>query len=427
MVKLEICHCGLTGSLAGIGALSRLEELDASFNDLTEGIPPNEIPQMSQLKSLHLIGNARLQGQLWDFRGSDNFKYLCMDEAVFSNCTIRGISAQRSCTVYHEEDVGEEWDSDWSVDSTLPRHQKDESIWIFLPEKYQAAMAREKLSQLEILDSCGSVKTAMPFPKSVVLLSKLTTLNLARCTLTGAIPEIFGGLSNTNMLFLILSNNQLDGVVPASFNCLSSLFLLDLSKNRLTGHLPDFSHLNALQVLRVSENQLTGPIPTCFGSPSILQYMDVGRNRFSSIPATISNLVYISYLNISYNPISSPIPKELWSLMHLVNLKMCHCGLTGSLAGIGALSRLEELDACFNDLTEGITSNEIPQMSHLKSLHLIGNARLQGQLWDFRGSENFKYLCMDHAVLENSTLCGELVPCELHGESKESQGSDIVK
>ncbi|TPX41619.1 hypothetical protein CcCBS67573_g10564 [Chytriomyces confervae] len=306
--------------------------------------------------------------------------------------------------------------------STHSPHQSDASMWLLVPEKYQAAMAREKLSQLEILDSCGLVKTAIPFPKSVVLLSKLTTLNLSRCALPGVISDVFGALSNLTKVFL--SNNQLVGGVPASFNCLSSLYILDLSKNRLTGHLPDFSDLNALKYLLLSENQLTGPIPTRFGSPGILQLMDVGRNLFSSIPATISNLVNVSYLNISYNPISSPIPKELWSLINLVNLEMCHCGLTGSLTGIGALSRLEELDACFNDLTEGIPPNEIPQMRRLKSLHLIGNPRLSRQAWDFGGLENFEYLCMDRAVLESSTLCGAFIPCELHGESEESQDSD---
>ncbi|TPX51242.1 hypothetical protein CcCBS67573_g10041 [Chytriomyces confervae] len=300
--------------------------------------------------------------------------------------------------------------------STHSPLQSDPSMWLLVPEKYQAAMACEKLSQLEILDSCGSVKTAIPFPESVVLLSKLTTLNLSRCSLRGAIPDVFGALSNLTMVFL--SNNQLDGSVPASFNCLSSLAILDLSKNRLTGHLPDFSDLNALQYLLVSENQLTGPIPTNVGSPSKLEMMNLERNQFSAIPSTITNLTKLFFLNISNNPISGDLPIELWRLRGLNVISMAHCGVTGSLAGIGELSLLNEVDASHNDLTGGIPPNELLQLTRLYSLHLFGNRRLSQQVWDFTGLDNFKYLCMDRVVLENSTLYGAFIRCELHGESE---------
>ncbi|KAJ3232579.1 hypothetical protein HDU77_000821, partial [Chytriomyces hyalinus] len=149
--------------------------------------------------------------------------------------------------------------------------------------------------------------------------------------------------------------------------------------------------------------------------------MNLERNQFSAIPSTITNLTKLFFLNISNNPISGDLPNELWRLRGLTVISMAHCGVTGSLAGIGELSLLNEVDASHNDLTGGIPPNELLQLTRLHSLHLFGDARLIRQVWDFTGLDNFKYLCMDRAVLVNSTLCGAFFPCELHGESEESR------
>ncbi|KAJ3214997.1 hypothetical protein HDU81_001527, partial [Chytriomyces hyalinus] len=252
---------------------------------------------------------------------------------------------------------------------TLTQYQKD-AIWLQVPDKYQAALNGEKMSELESMQICVVAKTAIPFPKSIVLLSKLKTLDLSRSTLTGVIPDVFGGL--LNLMLVLLCDNQLEGHVPASFNSLSSLVILNLSKNRLTGHIPDFSNLNALILLDISNNQLTGPIPTIIGSPSKLEHMYLGHNQFSSIPSTIANLVKLSFLDFSNNPISGDLPGEFWRLRELQTVMMQNCGLTGSLAGVGALTLLEELYATDNDLTDWIPPS---QQTQLRALRLFGNPR----------------------------------------------------
>ncbi|KAI8835376.1 hypothetical protein BJ741DRAFT_222589 [Chytriomyces cf. hyalinus JEL632] len=181
-------------------------------------------------------------------------------------------------------------------------------LWLILPELYQSAFASKYLANTEEIEA----PAAGPFPASILQLTHLKSVYLARSNFTGRLPDGIGAL--TNLASLFLDSNRFQGTIPISFN-----------------------NLVALQALS---------------------------------------------LLIGYNPIYSPIPKELWSLVNLVKLEMCQCGLTGSLAGVGALSHLEELDACHND--GGIPPNEPPQISRLKSLHLIGNPRLQGQLWDFQ-------------------------------------------
>ncbi|KAJ3222887.1 hypothetical protein HDU81_009546 [Chytriomyces hyalinus] len=281
-------------------------------------------------------------------------------------------------------------------------HQSNIYLWLKLPENYQAAFADKYMAKIEAVDAYNA--TAGPFPTSIQQLKHLKSVYLARAGFTGRIPDGLGGLSNLTRLFL--DSNRLEGAIPTSFNNLVALEALMLSHNRFTGEFPDLSSMNSLTRLDITHNQFTGPIPTRFGRPSLLHELKVGRNQFSSIPPTISNLTNVSYLHIGYNPISGPIPKELWNLSNLVVLELCHCGLTGSLAGVGALSCLEELDACFNDFTGGIPPNEIPQLSQLQLLHLIGNARLQRQLWDFEGLNSFQGMCMDEAVFSTCTIRG---------------------
>ncbi|KAJ3223248.1 hypothetical protein HDU78_011361, partial [Chytriomyces hyalinus] len=94
--------------------------------------------------------------------------------------------------------------------------------------------------------------------------------------------------------------------------------------------------------------------------------MHVDHNEFSSIPSTIGNLVKLSHLVISHNPISGDLPGEFWRLQELRTIIMQHCGLTGSLAGIGALSWLENLVANDNELTGGIPPNEVSLLTELR-------------------------------------------------------------
>ncbi|KAJ3222888.1 hypothetical protein HDU81_009547 [Chytriomyces hyalinus] len=273
-------------------------------------------------------------------------------------------------------------------------------LWLKLPQHYQAAFANKFLAKIEEVEAAG----AGPLPTSLQHLKHLKSVYLARARFTGPLPDGLGALTCLTRLYL--DSNRLEGPIPTSFKNLIALQALNLSYNRFMGEFPDLSNLNALTRIDITQNRFTGPIPTRFGRPSLLNELNVGRNEITSIPATISTLTNLAYLRIGYNPISCPIPKELWSLSNLVKLEMCFCGLTGSLAGIGALSRLEELDASFNDLTEGIPMNEIPQLTRLKALHLIGNARLKGQLWDFEELNSFKALCMDESVFSTCTLRG---------------------
>lgn len=100
-----------------------------------------------------------------------------------------------------------------------------------------------------------------------------------------SIPVNFGNVL-TSTLFFSISNNKLVGVIPQSIRNATSLRILDLSHNTLTGPIPVIGNLKDLQSLDLSVNKLNG-----------------------SIPEELANLSLLSFLNVSYNHLSGKIPQ----------------------------------------------------------------------------------------------------------------------
>jgi len=81
------------------------------------------------------------------------------------------------------------------------------------------------------------------------------TLDLSGSGLTSTPEYIF---SRTTITQLDLSNNELEGSLPAEVRQLANLKMLDLSNNNFTGVPAEIGQLQKLEVLNLSNNQLTG-------------------------------------------------------------------------------------------------------------------------------------------------------------------------
>jgi Leucine-rich repeat (LRR) protein len=101
------------------------------------------------------------------------------------------------------------------------------------------------------------------FSTELAKLTMLQSLNLAHNELTGSLPAVLEKLSNLEAL--LLSYNQIDGSLQG-VNFPSSMRLLDLSNNALTGSIPEAFltevPFDAQLDVDLSENQLTGAVPT---------------------------------------------------------------------------------------------------------------------------------------------------------------------
>jgi hypothetical protein len=103
-------------------------------------------------------------------------------------------------------------------------------------------------------------------PAALINLTYLNSLAISlNPNLTGPIPAEIGGLPNLSQL--ILNNNRLTGSIPATIGLLQNLTYLQLSANQLTGPIPpEIGGLSKLTRLYLMNNSLTGSIPTTFGN-----------------------------------------------------------------------------------------------------------------------------------------------------------------
>lgn len=127
-----------------------------------------------------------------------------------------------------------------------------------------------------------------------------------------------------------------------ALNALSSLLILDVSKNRLQA-LPRaiFSHLFALQSLNASNNELE-ELPIEIGEARDLQTLDLHSNQLQSVPDQLKHLHYLKVLNLAYNKLTvfGNCCEGLHALEEL-NLS-CNC-LESITETVGYLSALERL------------------------------------------------------------------------------------
>ncbi|XP_040866300.1 receptor-like protein 38 [Glycine max] len=113
-----------------------------------------------------------------------------------------------------------------------------------------------------------------------------------------------------NMEALVLRNNGLMGELPSSLKNCSSLFMLDLSENMLSGPIPSWigESMHQLIILNMRGNHLSGNLPIHLCYLKRIQLLDLSRNNLSSgIPSCLKNLTALSEQSINSSDIISDI------------------------------------------------------------------------------------------------------------------------
>ncbi|KAL6218288.1 hypothetical protein ACLB2K_011503 [Fragaria x ananassa] len=110
-----------------------------------------------------------------------------------------------------------------------------------------------------------------PIPSELGNLTSLVSLDLYLNSFTGQIPDTLGKLSKLRFLWdSRLNNNSLVGAIPMSLTNISSLQVLDLSNNHLSGEVPDNGSFSLFTPISFANNlNLCGPVTgrPCPGSP----------------------------------------------------------------------------------------------------------------------------------------------------------------
>nr|XP_016516044.1 PREDICTED: receptor-like protein 12 [Nicotiana tabacum] len=152
-------------------------------------------------------------------------------------------------------------------------------------------------------------------PSPLCRMSTLVILDLSSNNLSGVIPKCLANMSRS-LSVLDLHDNQFHGTVPTKFGRESTLRSLNLRNNKLEGTLPQtLANCRALEVLDLGENLLNDTFPKWLGTLPRLQVLSLRSNRLHGPITTSRNKVLFSKLKIldlSYNVFTGNFPERLF-------------------------------------------------------------------------------------------------------------------
>jgi len=142
---------------------------------------------------------------------------------------------------------------------------------------------------------------------------RLVSLDLRLCGLHGQLPSLLGVL--TSLRVLRLADNSVSGTIPpGALAKLDRLELLGLQNNSLTGSLPHtFGYLKSLRWAGLWDNAFTGAIPRTIEYLMDLQtlYLDGNQLSGAGIPDAFGALTALTHLNLRNNSLNGTIPSSL--------------------------------------------------------------------------------------------------------------------
>ncbi|XP_062029178.1 receptor-like protein EIX2 isoform X1 [Rosa rugosa] len=325
------------------------------------------------------------------------------------------------------------------------------------------------LSQLKEL-ILADANFSGPIPPQLGNLSNLHTLYLSSNDFEGGIPKGFQNLCSLESLGL--AENQLSENIEDSVETLScaenTLETLDLSDNLFWGSLPDLARFSKLRYLYLDSNQVNGSLPESVGQLSSLELLDLSGNSLSGVitEAHFLNLSRLQILYISgnrfsinlssdWNPpfqltdglgmssckVGPAFPKWILTQTNLTELDLSNAGLSGSLpiqvwdlfSGLdylylsmnqihGKLPNLSSTSLLSLSLSSNLFSGALPSFSPmLQSLYLSNNT-FSGPLSSLCATQapNLQYL-----DISKNLLSGELPNCWM--QYQELQALDLGK
>ncbi|ERN15176.1 leucine-rich repeat receptor-like serine/threonine-protein kinase BAM1 [Amborella trichopoda] len=340
LFRLDMASCGLSGEIpAEIGNLTLLGTLFLQVNELTGKIPP-EMGNLRVLKSLDLSNN-KLSGEIpANFAELKNLKLL----NLFIN-SLKG-TIPPFVAELPELEVLQLWDNEFSgeLDGKFGRN-------------------------LKLLD-LSSNKLAGKIPPEICSGGLLQTLILLNNSFSGQVP---GSLTTCQSLKRVrLGDNLLNGSLPYGLLSLQNLTQLELKNNKLTGKFfsGNLSVSETLLELSLSNNQLNGEIPAIIGDFGSLQKLFLAGNQFSGeIPPKICSLNDLSVLDLSRNNFSGEIPAKIAGMRSLTYLNLSKNHLVGQIpAAFQAMKGSASMDFSYNDLTEPLVgSSGFGEMSRVRA------------------------------------------------------------
>ncbi|KAL3830694.1 hypothetical protein ACJIZ3_019496 [Penstemon smallii] len=211
-----------------------------------------------------------------------------------------------------------------------------------------------------------------------------------------------------------IGRQNLQGSLPPGLNKLTSLQVLELQGNQLTGSLPSLSGLNSLQSLLLSNNNFTSIPPDFFDGMTSLQAVFLDYNPFSSwvIPSGIKSASTLQTFSATSANVSGPLPDFLGpdTFSSLTSLHLAFNSLEGPIPSSFSGSSVQSLWLNGQQSSSRLNGSlaVLGNMTQLTEVWLHGNS-FSGPLPDFTG-----LIQLQNLSLRDNSLTGP-VPDSLIG------------
>ncbi|KAJ4717601.1 Receptor-like protein [Melia azedarach] len=353
---LDISSCNFSGQIPlSIGNLTRLTRLDLSDNNLSGTMELHMF--LSKLKDLFSLSLSSNKLSLLTKTTIDTiFKNLRYVELRSCNITeFPGFLKNQH--QLHTLDL-----SSNKIKGEVPRWLLNRIILIF-------NVSFNFLTGFQDQQPILFLGTNSPF-----------VLDLSSNNLQGSLP-----VPPIRTVSFVVSNNSLTGEISTWICKLEDLAALDLSYNSLSGNLPPClgSFSPRLQILQLSRNKFSGSIPQTFLNGS-LTMIDLSYNLLQGrIPRSLANCTMLEFLNLGNNQINDIFPSWLGTIPNLQVLILrasnLH-GIIGKAKRACGFPKLRIIDLSDNEFIGKLPSNFFQCLNAMKVVNKSELSYMQGMI-----------------------------------------------
>ncbi|KAK4258201.1 hypothetical protein QN277_007674 [Acacia crassicarpa] len=386
LVHLDLSFNNFTGSLPSFSMSKKLTYLSLYNNHLEGEVPSSHMKGLENLVTVDLGVNF-LNGRV----PSSLFTLPSLHELILANNRFEGLLDEFPNTCSHPLETLDISGNNLQGPVPVSIFQlKRLSLLQLSSNKFNGTIHLDMMRSMENLAILDLSHNNLSVDATLVghNLSSFPNLNsvlFASCKVK-EFPNFLRNISN--LMYLDLSNNQIQGTIPNWIWGFDFMYFLNLSNNFLTDLEGPFQNISSnLFLLDLHSNQLKGPAPI-FTKKVI--YLDYSSNRFSSIaPPDIGNqLPFLYYLSLSNNSFQGKIHESLCNV-----------------------SDLRVMDLSDNNFSGTIPECLIRKSSILRMLNLAGN-NLKGHILDrFSTSCALQFLDLNENFL-SGTIPESLANCQ---------------
>ncbi|XP_073144766.1 receptor-like protein EIX2 [Henckelia pumila] len=341
-----------------IGSLSELEVLYLSSNNLRGMISEVHLFNLSRLQTLDLSFNSNLTVKInshWNppFKLYNIFMAYCNLGPKFPKWILKAYSVAASVDI-----------SNAHISDTI-----EERLWNSSICFGYLNMSYNKIYGMPPDLSCKSFGTvdlsSNEFSGTLPLLGQnLQFLNLARNKLSGTLMNT---CEASSVFILDLSNNQLSGFLPPRecMKNLTNLWHLNLANNFFSGEIPkSLGYLKALSSLHLRNNNFQGKFPTALRHCGKMHVLDLGENNFSgNIPIWMgTSLSNLAVLSLTSNEFYGGLPSTLCHLQNLQTLDLSLNKISGTIpkciGNFSSMTLKPEPNQSLDDISNAFSIND---------------------------------------------------------------------